>query len=44
MSEEVLTSEEDGILVVDDYGHHPREVAATLAERSIGDERGSEAT
>jgi UDP-N-acetylmuramate--alanine ligase len=31
-----LKGEKDGVLVVDDYGHHPTEIAATLAAARAG--------
>jgi UDP-N-acetylmuramate--alanine ligase len=35
-----VKGERDGVLVVDDYGHHPTEIAATLgAARNTGDRR-----
>jgi UDP-N-acetylmuramate--alanine ligase len=34
-----LLGEEDGIMVVDDYGHHPTEVAAVLAAARAGLDR-----
>ena len=34
-----LLGEEDGVMVVDDYGHHPAEIAAALAAARAGLER-----